>query len=146
MNHASGMGVSDGLADDHKSIEQGGKLNWVSLSRGPLLVVGLSGLAEGASLHQAHRIKGPPRIRSASQLVNRDDARMLQLPGDLRLAKEAGAEHSVIRLLGPKFLQRHITAHLAVSGHPDPANPSRRVQLGERITILTRGSPGDARC
>src|SRR5437588_163349 len=88
---------------------------------------GPGAIAGASAADEAHRVERLP-VGPAPQLVDRDDARVLQLPGDPGLADEAGGEHGLAGVIGPQVLEGDVTAQGGVVGQPDPADAARGVQ------------------
>ena len=85
MDHASGVGVADGLADLLEGGEQaaavGGRVGAVAEDR-----------VEGAALDQLHGQEGAA-VGQRAEVVDRRDAGVLELAGDPRLVDEPSRDH-----------------------------------------------------
>jgi hypothetical protein len=91
---------------------------------------------------EAHGVKGGLVVRPAANLVDRHDARVLQLAGDLRLAHEARPQGWLAGPFGPQFLERHIAAEAGVAGQPDAADAAGGVQSRESVALAGVGHVG----
>ena len=91
MDHAAGVRVGHRLADLEEDPQHarliGGRI-------GPRV----QEIGQGAALDQLHREVGAA-VGEGAQLVDRHDARMLQLAGDLRLLDEAADQLGVVAVL-----------------------------------------------
>ena len=84
-------------------------------------------LPERLAAHQPHGVIRPA-LAIAAQTVNRDDARMLQPAGDLRLAHEASPAVRVVGMPVLDLLEGHLAMQLLVPSHEDLAQPAPRVR------------------
>ena len=102
-------------------------------------MIGADRLAERLAADEPH---GVIRRVALAQLVDRDDAGVLELGGDLGLVEEPRADDGIIGLLGPELLQRDLAAERAVAGEPDAAHAPLGVEVGERVSVAGVGLAG----
>ena len=101
VDHAFGVGVGHRFADLEDHTQRSGERPVVlpGLACGRRLAVDeVDQLGEVAPLHELHREEEPP-VSVEPELVDRNDARMLQLTVDLGLVEEARQRARVERLL-----------------------------------------------
>src|SRR5262245_9804174 len=100
-------------------------------------MVVLNRLGESPAGDEAHRVTGVVAIagfvRLAEHVVEGDDARVFQLPGDAGLLQEAGSEPRIADAVGPEFLERHVAAKHAVAGQPDLPQPAGAMESDRPI-------------
>ena len=101
MDDAASMGVGHRLADLFEDPEESGPL----LVRGPAFV---QQGRQGAALDQLHGEIGPA-VTQRSQLVDRDDPRVLELAADPGLLDEAPDQLGAVAV----FLQQHLDGQVA---------------------------------
>ena len=108
MDHAAGVGVGDGLADLLEDREEAPTLG---LGPAPLLEQHGQCLA----LHELHREVRAP-VGAQPELVDRHDARMLELPTDLRLLDEALEHLGRLLMALEQELHGQVAAEVRVPG------------------------------
>src|SRR4051812_1028611 len=82
-------------------------------------------VAEGASLHELHReIRDPAGVHG--ELVNRDDVRVLELPGHLSLGNEAVAVEGLARVVLVETLECDVAQQIAVGRRMDVPHATAR--------------------
>ena len=115
------MGIGDRIADGHESPEELAQ-SQDSLARVAPRVVhrveSSDGLLEAVTTDEPHRVVGAT-VRVAAQAIDRDDPRMLQFPGELRLQQEPGPAARIMGELAQDLLQGHVAAELFVAGEVD---------------------------
>ena len=135
MEHAAAVRVFDRVADVEEPAEQLPELDAPHRCRAT--AVGFPPAPSEVELpdrrRQAFAADEPHRVirtpgRVAAQAVDRDDPRVLQLPGDLGLQDEPRALVLPPREPVLDDLQRHLALQLAVPRHPDLPDPSLGVQ------------------
>lgn len=89
-------------------------------------------VAERALLHDAHRVEGRA-VGAGAEIVDGDDAGVLELRGDPRLLDEARGDHGILRDAGLERLQRHHAAHLAIERGDDLAHAAGAELLLEGV-------------
>ncbi len=139
VDDAARMAVSDSVTDRDKSVQERRQLQRIDLARQAPVVVRAGRFTQGATLDEAHRVERLPIIPPPHQLVDRDNARVLQLAGDLRLLEKTRPEFGMVGPLGPKLLQRDIAAEFAVVGQPNAADATGRVQSESGVAIVGCG-------
>jgi hypothetical protein len=80
-----------------------------------------------------------------AQFVDRDDPRVLQLPGDLGLLQEPAPD---LRVGGPfraQLFQGDVARQGAVPCQPDAADAAGGVQAGDRVAVAVLGDVGGRR-
>src|SRR5262249_55186325 len=108
MNDAAAMGVRNGIAGVDQALQQPAKrdLALARLPRGRVArMEPLDGLLERLPFDQSHRVIRPA-IGVSAQTVNRHDPRMLQPSRDLGFKNEPGLADWIMRMVGPKLLER----------------------------------------
>ena len=78
MNHAARMGERDGITDADRGFHQCAKLDRAGPVGVAVLMVGLCRFGQRSSLHEPHDVIERIGHGTPAQLVNRDDARVLQ--------------------------------------------------------------------
>ncbi len=114
MDHAAGVGVGDRLGDGLEDGEEAG----------PVVVgavAGLEQLGQGVALDQLHREEGPA-VGEGAELVDGDDAGVLELAADLRLLDEAADHVGVVAVVIAQDLQCHVAAEVRVAALEDGAH------------------------
>ena len=132
VDDASRMGISDGMADAQKRIQQLDQPDRVGRSGHPLLVVGTRCLAERAAPDEPHGVKGNG---ATAHLVDRDDARMFELGRDLRLVEKPRADGRIVQRVGTQLLEGDLPSERPVPRHPDLSHATLGVQASSRIAI-----------
>ena len=107
MDHAPGVGVGHRLAD---LLEDPQEPRAVGLGRRP---VGQE-LGQGAALDQLHR-EVRPGVGESTQLVDRHDARVLELAGDLRLLDEPADQLGLVAVRLEQDLDGQVAAEVGVA-------------------------------
>ncbi|MFO0844248.1 MAG: hypothetical protein U0797_17935 [Gemmataceae bacterium] len=141
VDDAARVGVGDRVADRNEGVQQGRQVERVGLAGGSLLVERGRRLGQRAPLDEAHGVERSA-VGGPGQLVDRDDAGVLQLAGNSGFLKEAGGERGVLGPLGPQLLQGDVAAEAAVVGQPHAADAARRVQSEPGVTIRGAGDVG----
>ena len=136
MDDPAGVGVGDGLRNLLEDAQE------VPPPVARLRAVREHG-GEGAALDELHREVGTV-VRLQSEAVHRHDARVLELPADLRLLDEAGQDVLVVGVLATQDLQRDVTAQVPVAGLQDDADPAPR-DLAEDLVAGIAGRLGGVR-
>ncbi len=80
-------------------------------------------LLEAIPLDEPHRVERPA-AGVVAQSIHGDDARVLELAGDLRLVDEPRAAVEVVGVAILDLLEGHRTVELLVQRHGDLAQPS----------------------
>jgi len=98
-------------------------------------VVNPDGFGQRAPFDEAHGVErllvlGPP-----GQLIDRNDAGVLQLAGDPSLLQEAGRGVGVVGTFGAELLESNLAAQVPVAGQPDLANAALGMQPGQRVAL-----------
>ncbi len=107
VDHPPGVGVGDGLADLLEDAQDAGQ--GVLRRR-----TGGEHLGEGLALDQLHGEVGAT-VGEGAQLVDRDDAGVLELAADLRLLDEAADEGGVVPVLLQEDLDGEVASEVLVS-------------------------------
>ena len=84
-------------------------------------VAGLEQLGQGVALDQLHG-EERPAVGEGAQLVDRDDAGVLELAADLRLLDEAADHVGVVAEVFAQDLQGHVAAEVGVAALEDGAH------------------------
>jgi hypothetical protein len=100
-------------------------------------------LGQGVALDQFHREEGLV-VGESPQLVDRGDAGMLELPGNLRLLEEAADQLGAIAVFVQQHLDRQFPAELGVASFEDgphaPAADLVEQQVASRGGCRRRGA------
>src|SRR5437879_5203913 len=104
------MSVRQRVAYAKEDIDEAKEIDRFRLAENLLLVIGANLLRQSPSANETHGIKRRRAIRSRPQIVNRYDARMFELSGNLCLTEEAPGEGGMVRALGAQFLQGHVAS------------------------------------
>ena len=118
MHHTAAVGVRNGLADVDEARQQAQSIG----QRRAVERVG-----ERVAANAAHRVVDRA-VRATSQLVDRDDAGMLQLARDSGLVDKSDLTPSRACAVGAQLLDRHVSANVSVqraAHHPDAALPEQ---------------------
>ena len=132
VDHAAGVRVGHGLAH---ALEDGQEPAAVLVRRAAIA----EQHRQGRALDEPHREIGAP-IRLKAQLVDREDPRVLKLPGDLGLLDEAAHHRLVVGVPGPEDLHGHVAAEVGVVAPDDDAHPP----AGDLAQRLVAGAAGAA--
>ena len=121
VDDAARVGIGNGVTGGDEGIDQGteGQRRRLAFAAVPVIVA--NGIDEGPPANKAHRIERLSSGVGANQLIDGDNARVFELPGDLRLREEACA----IRdgpVVVPQFLKSDVTAQVR---HRAPATLGR---------------------
>ena len=105
----------------------------------------LDRLLEALALDQPHGVEGAA-LGVAAQAVDRDDAGVLQPPGDLGLQQEAGAAVRVVGMAVEDLLQRHLAVQFRIEGHEDgpQAAPGMGPEDAEPLAVGGGRADGEA--
>ncbi len=79
-------------------------------------MVAPDGLLEAVPLDEPHGVIRAP-VGIGAQAVDRDDARVLEPAGDLRLEQEPLTAGGIVGVRIEDLLERHLAVELAVEGH-----------------------------
>ena len=90
------------------------------------------GLLEAVALDEPHGVERAA-VGVVAQAVDRDDPRVLQPAGDLRLQQEAGPADGVVGVDGLDLLQGHLAVQLPVEGDEDLAQPAPGVRPEDAV-------------
>src|SRR5262249_23199837 len=132
MDNPLAVGIGHRLAHTNEALQQVAENQDAGLA-----VVCLDRLTEGPALNEPHRIIRLPR-GVPFQGVNGDDARMLQLGGNLRLVEEAPPRLGAAPVRA-NLLERDRPIQLAVTAEADLTQPTPGVQsLDGESTRLPR--------
>src|SRR5262249_3765975 len=85
-------------------------------------------------------------VTSGMVSVHRDDARMFELAGDLRLLEKARPERGLLGPFRPQLLEGDVPAQVAVVGQPDATDAAGRVQAQPAIALGWRGHMVNGNC
>ena len=133
VDHAAGMGIRQRLAD---LLEDGEEPREV--------VVGVGALGEHgrecAALDQLHGEVGAA-VGERAELVDGDDARVLELPADAGLLDEAADDVGVAAVAGLEDLHGEVAAEVGVAGLEDDAHAA----AGDLAQDLVAGDRGPVR-
>ena len=130
MKHAPAVGVLDGVADVDEPTQQVAQLERAAagfLLQGHVGVESLDRLLEAVSPDEPHRVVRPPAV-VGSQAVDRDDTRVLQPAGDLRLEHEATAAVRIVGVAGEDLLEGDLAVELGVERDEDGAQAASGVR------------------
>ena len=111
VDHPPGVRVGDRLGDVEEDRQEPGM---VARRVGPLV----HHLGQGPALDQLHGEVGPP-VGEGAQLVDRDDAGVLELAGDLGLLDEAAEQLGVAAVAFQEHLDGEVAAQVVVSPFQD---------------------------
>ena len=114
MDHPPGVGVGDRLGDRLEDRQE----------PGPIVVgavAGLEQLGQGVALDQLHGEEGPA-VGEGAQLVDGDDAGVLELAADLRLLDEPSDHVRIIAEVVAEDLQSHVASEVGVAALEDGAH------------------------
>jgi hypothetical protein len=84
------------------------------------------GVLEAVAADEPHGVERPA-VDGVAQPVDRDDARVLQPAGDLRLVLEPAAVAGIVGIAVLDLLQRHVAVQLGVAGEEDLAEAAAGV-------------------
>ena len=96
------------------------------------------GVRQGPAADEPHRVEGLAVPGPVDQLVDRHDAGVFELAGDLGFAGSGRPLRAPPRA---EFLEGHFAAQVAVVREPDAADAARGVQSGGRVTVAAAGLP-----
>src|SRR5262245_43204254 len=102
-------------------------------------MIGACSFREGAALDRTHRVEGVLIAAALSQLIDGDDAGVLEPARDQGFLEEPRTKRWTGNLLGPQFFESHITAQSVVTGQPDLAESTLGVQPQASIALFRRG-------
>jgi len=130
MDHASRVGVGDGLTDREEDLQE------------PLLVVArvtaaLEECRERVALDELHR-EERALVRLQAELVHGDDPRVLELSADLRLLDEALDHGAVVLEALVQHLDRDVAAEVLVAALHHDAQAAAR-DLAEHVVAGADG-------
>jgi hypothetical protein len=114
MNDAACMGIGDGLADLLKDLEEAHPV----LSR--FLALGQKG-SQGAALDQLHG-EVRPVVREPAQIIDGDDAGVLELAADLCLLQEPLHQSSLAVVLFQEDLDGQVATQISIKPFEDRAH------------------------
>ena len=115
------MRIGHGVANPDEGGQELDHLDRVGFPGGSFLVIGSDGLAQGATLHEPHRVVG---CLSLAELVDRHNARMLELSRDLGLVQEPGKDDGIAGLIGAQLFERDLAAEaVSRASHTRPMPP-----------------------
>ena len=134
VDHPPAVGVGDRVADVDEPPEELAERERPLAGGAPavLRVVALDGLLEAVPLDEPHGVVGAA-VAVAAQLVDRDDARMLQAAGDLGLADEPGPAVGAVGLRGLDLLEGDLAAELLVVRHEHLAETAPGVRPQDAV-------------
>jgi len=98
-----------------------------------VIVVPRNRVAECLPSDEPHDVIGTA-VGVTSEAVYRNDSRVLQPPGDLRLAFEAGPAHRVVGKARLHLLESDFPPQLHVVSHVDVAQPASRKETQDLET------------
>ena len=145
----SGGDVRD---DERGAARASGRKAWRSASgpisrRSPLRASAVRAGAQGrrrhgadhrASRRPAHRMNGADRLAGA-HIVDRDDAGVFQLPGDLGLPYKSPPEAG-IGPVGSQLLEGHLASQVRVTRQPDPPDTAGAGEPQQGVTRRVSGT------
>ena len=101
------------------------------------------GLLEGVPPDEPHGVERPA-VGVGAQAVDRDDPRVLQPAGDLRLGQEPGAAAGFVGVVVEDLLERHLAVQLLVQRHEDSAQAAAGVgaEDAESLAVAGGGAEG----
>src|SRR5262245_17453516 len=82
-------------------------------------MISINGMFQIAAADQAHRVIGRVSAGAFYELVDGNDAWVLELAGDPGLVHEAGMEAAFNLAVGPQFLEGDFATKFIVAGDPD---------------------------
>jgi hypothetical protein len=85
----------------------------------------------------AHRVEGPS-VREPANVVDRDDAGVLELGGRLGLRLEADEEIRGPEQIGMERLQRNMPAEPTIPGEPDLSHAAPTEKRAQLVSIRLR--------
>jgi hypothetical protein len=88
VNDAVAMSVGDDLANADERCQQFAQGQWIDIAGLPRAMAFASGLAQGPPADEPHRKERLKPVDSASQVIDRRDPWMLELPGHARFPQE----------------------------------------------------------
>jgi hypothetical protein len=107
VDHAPGVGVGDGLGNLLEDAQE----PWHIFGR--MFAIGQE-RGQSTSLHELHGKVRPP-VGERTQLIDGDNAGVLQLTGDLRLLDEPSDQFWTITVHVQKHLDRQVAAEVGVA-------------------------------
>ena len=138
VQDAARMGVGNGVADGDERGQQAHEVQRLGLPLGPFGMVGVDGAGERAAADEPHRVERLVGVCPGSQLVDRHDPGVLELPGQPGFAEKARRDLGVAGLFREQLLEGHFPVQMAVPRQPNPANPTGGVEAQEGVTRLQR--------
>src|SRR5258707_11319397 len=116
------MSVGDGVADCDEGVEQLNLVERPGCTALSLIMKGPCRLRQCAAPNEAHGVERLIAAGPLAQFVDRYDAGMFELAGDLGFFEKACPLRRGICPLGTQFLEGHLSAQGAVAGQPDLAD------------------------
>ena len=87
---------------------------------------------------KSHRIERLAIFLASGEFVNGHDIGVLELPGDLRLAKESAEDVGSIRRVGSDLLEGNLAVQVAIPGDPDLTKTPFGMEPEKGVTVRLR--------
>src|SRR5262249_27651853 len=139
------VGVMDGVADVEEAPEQLAQLQRASAGVVLYRVVAaevLDGLLEALAPDESHGVIGAS-IAVCAQTIDRDDAWVLESPGDLGLEDKSLAAGRVVGMLLEDLLERHLAMQLDIESGEDLAQSAARMRPQQAESLAFAGDCAD---